>query len=106
MSQTKYTPGPWVIKPPGSVIGHSSACVVKRETAFDWVATVQVSNTPEWRANAQLIVAAPELLDALQRWANAEQARAYIPDRERPAWDELMTATRDAITKATGATNA
>lgn len=52
------TPTPWQLFPPGSVIGHSDKAVIKRKEDFDWVASVQVSNTPEWEENAKAIVSA------------------------------------------------
>lgn len=63
----KHTPSPWIVKPPGSIICHPKDCVVKNEVAFDWVASVQVSNVDEWQANARLISAAPELLARLKK---------------------------------------
>ena len=57
-TKAKPTAGPWIVKAPGSVIGHQGKCVVTNDDHFDWVATVQVSNVPEWEANANLIAEA------------------------------------------------
>jgi hypothetical protein len=93
---TKHTPGPWVVRGPGSVIGHSNKCVVQNNDHFDWVAQVQVSNMPEWEANAKLIASAPELLKALIELHN-------LLDEHEPNWylkkhDNLAI---NAIKKAT-----
>ena len=42
------------------------------------------------------------LIEMAELWANASQARIYIPDREKPSWDELMEKTRDALALAKG----
>ena len=52
--------------------------------------------------NKQLRTANAVMLAALKDWANAEQARSYIPERERSVWDRLMAHTRAAIAKADG----
>ena len=52
----KHTPEPWEFFD-GTITGHSKQKVIKRRDDFDWVATVQVSNTPEWKANGERIVA-------------------------------------------------
>ena len=61
---TQYTPGPWEKFPPGTIVANPDQCVIKRREDFDWIASVQISNIPNWRANARLIAAAPELLEA------------------------------------------
>lgn len=70
MATTKHTPGPWIVKFPGKIVGHSNKCVVKNDNHFDWVATVQTSNVPEWMENAQLIAAAPDMLEVLESASN------------------------------------
>ena len=61
-----HTPGPWKQFPPGTIVGHSGQAVIKREGDFDWVASVQIANSPNWEANARLIAAAPLMLEALE----------------------------------------
>lgn len=100
MSEAKHTPGPWLRD---------------RESGFDCdvraangrkIASVNVQNQPKskegWalrkkenEANARLIAAAPELLEALQEIADCG-AEAWGEDRP------CVRIARDAIAKATG----
>jgi hypothetical protein len=99
----QHTPGPWVVKPPGSVVGHEASCAVKEPSASDWVATVQVSNVPEWEANARLIAAAPDLLAALDGIVVlAEFGWLHCHPGVRDENLARVRAARAAIAKATG----
>jgi len=51
-------------------------------------------------ANARLIAAAPDLLDALQRFVTA--CDAYLPEPTHQAFCGLFASARAAIAKATG----
>ena len=68
MSKSKHTPGPWVVERglvynhicvEGGDVGRASGCVDKNETA---------------RANACLMAAAPDLLEAAQFFLSYEEA--------------------------------
>ena len=97
MTDQQHTPGPWEAKVPGTIVAHSDKCVVRGEdSVIDWVATVQVSNMPAWRANAHLIAAAPELLEALRGIVDSFET---CPENLH---SELFTAARAAIAKAEG----
>jgi len=51
------------MKPPGTIVCHNETCAIQKEgELLDWVCSVQVSNTPNWKENALLISAAPDLL--------------------------------------------
>lgn len=68
------TPGPWVTANGGQT--------VKNEEHFDWVATAQVSNVPEWRENARLVALVPEmavLLDEVftEHWEDIDPELRY-----------------------------
>jgi len=67
--KTKHTAGPWSWL--GATVGRES------ESAFDCVAWVDLSrlssHTEEWQANARLIAAAPEMLEALRKSAEAAE---------------------------------
>lgn len=95
-----HTPGPWRVGPRDDhraeirVFGGPGLPVAAADAAHILVT--------EAHANARLIAAAPDMLAVLELWENAEQCRAYIPDREKADWDRIMALTRDAIRKATG----
>ena len=59
--------------------------------------------TPEWRENAHLIAAAPELLAALRGLMTqaAKDAEGYAPDDSKAIWAWIADAS-DAIAKAEG----
>ena len=116
MSEIKHTPGPWVnhgrITQPG--LPHSA---VAAETLIARVYSKHFGDTEQEIANANLIAAAPELLEAVQSLLKfvSDPAGFSVPmlsdkekfgefmrsvkDRERSAID----LARAAIAKATGA---
>ena len=114
MSDTKFTPGPWRISPhydekgkmhpsrwrgiyepvPGQELG-SLSCVlsigIEGNVEDAWLQTSQ--------ANADLIAAAPELYEALDRWFPfIETEEGYAPSKP---WVEKA---RAALAKARGET--
>lgn len=116
MADTKFTPGPWRVidRAPmedGSVYPtHILGCVADFHVCLMESAEVAaLLHSGEWKflagtsvANARLIAAAPELLEALQaeqEWRDRERDGALDPE-----WDyELMVGAkrRAAIAKAT-----
>lgn len=56
-AETKYTPGPW------HLAGEQGVQIRSKK---DQIAKVWTMRGNEWKANARLIAAAPELLEALQ----------------------------------------
>jgi hypothetical protein len=100
---TKHTPGPWSFEPAFKIGEHWAAGAAHGVTANDnkdkWrgYVTNVLANSPNAEANARLIAAAPDMLDALRQWQYAQ--------RELDA-EEMVNAqlSRDAaIRKATGA---
>ena len=92
MKEMKHTPGPWVCQTQanGSSIRHP--VILSDDGA---VATAQwCDNTQKTNANARLIAAAPELLEALQAFVK------YADDvnDDSPEFDRASA----AIAKATG----
>ena len=90
-----HTPGPWDVEPKGSrhfVDGADGLTVAYLDRAG-------VRERSEIEANARLIAAAPELLEALE---------AVLPDLEHyvathgPGPDKRLAAARAAIAKAKG----
>ena len=95
---SKYTPGPWVAD--RVRVGYS----VMDAKCLGYV--VQPSDdegrygTIMTEANARLIAAAPELLEALMELVD----EAEMGGSSRAQWDAMRDRARAAITKATGDT--
>jgi len=91
---SKHTPGPWS-RVANSIKSRKADCVVVRLPAYT---DCSGDETPEqlerWDADARLIAAAPELLEALEALV-LDESKEYIPTR---LWD----AARIAIAKAKG----
>lgn len=89
MSKAKHTPGPWDENNGRVFRGNSgSICILTDQHSFG-----------EYRANARLIAAAPELLEALQSIIEIGKRNT-----ENPKYDGYYDAARAAIAKATGET--
>lgn len=89
MSKAKHTPGPWDENNGRVFRGNSgSICILTDQHSF-----------VEYRANARLIAAAPELLEALQSIIEIGKRNT-----ENPKYDGYYDAARAAIAKATGET--
>lgn len=80
MSEYKYTPGPW----------EASGNGVHKFQSKHYGACVAVTHGDQRHANAKLIAAAPDLLDA------CKAAAEWIDHRGNPIWRQLIA----AITKA------
>ena len=108
MSNTKHTPGPWANDPNGTgAVGDIS-------TADGELCVAQAQQTspsgrpdPARDANARLIAAAPELLEALKKIVECERKRAKDL-QHRKAWlplkfsEERISAAEAAVAKAEG----
>lgn len=90
MSKAKHTPGPWE-----SINGYIFP--IKGEKIC--IMTAMGSKGSEREANARLIAAAPELLEALQSIIEIGKRNT-----ENPKYDGYYDAARAAIAKATGET--
>jgi hypothetical protein len=95
---TKHTPGPWAALPEECdrayirIRGQKLGCRYKVANVLTLVYEgVHEREAEETRANARLIAASPELLEALELCAAA-----------LPAYSEEAKAARAAIAKATG----
>lgn len=106
MEEMKHTPGPWRIgtAPPNGeqTIGTIRGMMVA-------VATTGVGMEEETLANARLIAAAPELLEALKLAANALDKMGDMPDSDVSphAWfsldcENIVENSKSLIAKATG----
>lgn len=96
MTQFKGTPGPWEVEDNGYFydINAGRATVGNVCSSMSWFDNDE-HRGPVAMANARLIAAAPELLEALQ-----DALHAYDKHGEYPEWDFA----RAAINKATGET--
>ena len=101
MSEAKHTPGPWQIADENNNscsvllgIEHNLVACLDRQCSNTWEIVIE---RDEMLANARLIAAAPDLLDALQRLLNAENDEYLTPIGVR-------NLARAAISKATGKT--
>jgi len=97
----KHTKGPWHITEPNAINGKRFICTEPADGVFYTVAITM--GDAAWShindaANARLIAAAPDLLDAL-RWT----LESLIDDYE--GWNDMpvVKAARAAIAKAEGA---
>lgn len=106
--EAKFTPGPWFTSRPHGTIYIEARL---RGTTLQEVASVGPTETAnQQEANARLIAAAPELLEALSKMVDrityyAELKSGEIPNIEDWAYTYNsgdMIAARAAIAKATG----
>jgi hypothetical protein len=90
----KHTPAPWVI-------AHGRCIYGSGDLVKPFVASVEDDhNDSETAANARLIAAAPDLLEALCEMLGA--AEIDCMDDKSNVWRGLMINARAAIAKATG----
>lgn len=102
MSDIRYTPGPWkafnaswsetFITAPG--FDHAICCLDINHATEE----SQESDSEQMAANARLIAAAPELLEALQEMLHIMEQHEQLSGCECSIGDEA----RSAIAKATG----
>ncbi len=95
MTEVKHTPGPWKINETDYSNAYGIECEVngiQHTVCTDQFCypNFKKDRDPEKLANAKLIAAAPELLEALQDIIK-------ISDRKHDAWDKA----KEAIKKAT-----
>lgn len=100
MNATKHTPGPW------HTAGEQG---VQIRSKRDQIAKVWTMRGNEWKSNARLLAAAPELLEALEQivWKlERKEMVASCPERFEFAKidinDAVIRLARAAIAKATG----
>ncbi len=107
-----HTPGPWVFSEDGWVCANApwysvDAIDLGDDGAVATVAIVSRGDDPTaydsrvFKANARLIAAAPDLLEALERCEAL--ARAVISGKPQRDADEVLLAAVAAIAKARGA---
>ena len=92
MSGGKHTPGPWALDQSSQI-----SCVSAFDVNGEFIGIAYMT-LPNHEANARLIAAAPDLLDALKRLESA--TRILPPDMDEP--DSPLAQARAAIAKAEG----
>ena len=97
MEQTQHTPGPWVFTPEVNMAGMRYVRQAPEANGSNEICRVEGWRDGIGEANARLIAAAPELLEALQKLV-----RAIDRMPSNPA-DGLADEARAAIAKATEA---
>lgn len=96
---TKHTPGPWALDDE-SIYAPGGEGWKQVAEIPNWRTNPGEVLTPEDNANARLIAAAPDMLEALQALANwGPFQNGYAPD---DAFSKIQSMTRAAIAKATG----
>lgn len=107
MTTTQHTPGPWHIgsgNGEGSIFAKNGRMRLETggTTLYAICHNVSTWNIDEDNANARLIAAAPQMLEALQALMQqaVKDAEHYAPDGNEPIWAFIMDAS-DAIAKAT-----
>jgi hypothetical protein len=109
MSNFKHTPGPWLVSLDGFARKGWAACptVYACDSDLRYIAfcndDMTVGEPTDNEANARLIAAAPELLEAAQRSAAALRSGGIVPSAtgDNPL-EWLLHQTEAAIAKATG----
>jgi hypothetical protein len=106
MALTKHTPGPWNLVPADEDVKLGSAFCLDL-SAIGWGSFARVvirfndesEPSKEGLANARLIAAAPDLLEALRYYASPE---AWTVNQVEGADGDYGAKARAAIAKATG----
>ena len=103
MSETKHTPGPWRYN---IETGYRKIDVVTAENA-NLIAELPFSGSMAPEANARLIAAAPDMLEALEAVIGSHEALVIkdkpLPDaRFETVSTEAIAAARAALAKAEG----
>jgi hypothetical protein len=88
---TKHTPGPWKIYPEPRHVDRFK--IVHASTGYCIGEAYDVSGSPENEANAHVMAAAPDLLEALKEMT---ETGGWMPS------DERFIRANAAIAKATG----
>ena len=92
MSEAKHTPGPW------QWTQHFDPTISIYKDGFGQIARLYDSSAGTGKANARLIAAAPDLLDALKALTHSLDVEDLVHDDQRSSFAAAIA----AIAKATG----
>ncbi len=99
MSNNKHTPGPWICSPVANFSDTLISFIQSGETPVAQLRGLTTGQEEEAKANAKLIAAAPELLEALQAVLMYEKRGA---DKGEPRiGNGILAIIHTAIKKAT-----
>jgi hypothetical protein len=98
-TEASHTPGPWFVNADNSLLVENKNRLRSIAEIHDHSDTANEELTEEAKANAHLIAAAPEMLEALKHmaaWLNS----GVIVDGKRP--NLMLSVVNQTIAKATG----
>ena len=104
-AQAQHTPGPWIATEWHDIRDNGHGFDVGGHPDHNAGLSAAVYSGPDCAANARLIAAAPELLEALERTMNRLECvtrDAGLVWREWSGVEDTLTAARAAIAKARG----
>ena len=105
---TQHTPGPWYVGTEFNDQGRHiyAAQKVRHEDGDEWHPLIACTDDDErlvnWQANARLIAAAPDLLEALKLCES--NISSLLASAHPKVYGEWLTVVRAAIAKAKGET--
>ena len=100
-----HTPGPWKVDSPPRTVTFEPAFAVNGDYGPPLAFVLGSDDHPEVRANARLIAAAPDLLEALEAalpWIDLARGSDLNTDASHEAIDRIEAQARAAIAKAKG----
>ena len=100
---TPHTPGPWRI---GTAPPNGEQAIGTIRGMMVAVATTGVGMEKETLANARLIAAAPDLLDALRMWLDIHDTPAGFAGKYGKAFDDALAAQQLKVDAAASAARA
>lgn len=96
--QTKHTPGPWYLSDTGNLYSEATdRHIANLDTSMDFK-----NNSQQLEANARLIAAAPELLEALERASKLLKENAGLFGKDQDRILDNVDYFEAALLKATG----
>lgn len=102
MSDAKHTPAPWRVEGHRSGVPHGHIISHGINSHGDGPEGYVCDTWNSSDADARLIAAAPDLLEALKGIIDDDDAGVSLND-QRARWNDRMTAAKAAVLKATGA---
>jgi hypothetical protein len=105
MSEIKHTPGPWTLNRHGAIVGGEFHQYTNGAGQSQLAMAVGGNGIDESQrsANARLIAAAPELLEALVALRREAMHDAEFSDVSREQFEAILNRADAAIAKVTGA---